>query len=76
MEFLTTKQAAELWGISPRRVALLCAQGRIPGAVKAGKTAIATRMRKSPLIRGSRKGKKEVADPMHIKINLGGHHCG
>ena len=28
MEFLTTKQAAELWGISPRRVALLCAQGR------------------------------------------------
>ena len=34
MEFLTTKQAAELWGISPRRVALLCAQGRIPGTVK------------------------------------------
>ena len=38
MEFLTTKQAAESWGISARRVALLCAQGRIPGAVKAGKT--------------------------------------
>lgn len=38
MEFLTTKQAAELWGISARRVALLCAQGRIPGTVKAGKT--------------------------------------
>lgn len=32
------KQAAELWGISARRVALLCAQGRIPGTVKAGKT--------------------------------------
>ena len=38
MEFLTAKQAAELWGISARRVALLCAQGRIPGTVKAGKT--------------------------------------
>ena len=38
MEFLTTKQAAQLWGISPRRVAILCAQGRIPGTVKAGKT--------------------------------------
>ena len=38
MEFLTTKQAAELWGISARRVALLCTQGRIPGTVKAGKT--------------------------------------
>lgn len=76
MEFLTTKQAAELWGISPRRVALLCAQGRIPGTVKAGKTWLLPPDAKSPLIRGSRKGKKEVADPMHIKINLGGHHCG
>ena len=38
MEFLTTKQAADIWGISSRRVALLCAQGRIPDAVKAGKT--------------------------------------
>lgn len=38
MEFLTTKQAAKLWGISPRRVALLCAQGRIPETAKAGKT--------------------------------------
>ncbi|MEG1985267.1 MAG: DNA-binding protein [Oscillospiraceae bacterium] len=38
MEFLTTKRASELWGISPRRIALLCEQGRITGAVKAGKT--------------------------------------
>lgn len=38
MEFLTTKQASELWGISARRVAILCEQGRVEGAVKAGKT--------------------------------------
>lgn len=38
MEFLTTRQAAEIWEISPRRVAILCEQGRIEGAVKAGKT--------------------------------------
>ncbi|WP_276624463.1 helix-turn-helix domain-containing protein [Syntrophomonas wolfei] len=38
MNFLTTRQAAELWGISPRRVAILCAQGRIPDVVKIGKT--------------------------------------
>lgn len=36
MEFLTTKQAAELWGISQRRVAILCEQGRIEGVKKAG----------------------------------------
>lgn len=38
MEFLTTKQASLLWGISARRVAILCEQGRIEGVVKAGKT--------------------------------------
>lgn len=38
MEFLTTKQASELWKISARRIAVLCEQGRIDGAVKAGKT--------------------------------------
>ena len=36
MDFITTKQAAELWNISPRRVAILCEQGRIEGAKKAG----------------------------------------
>lgn len=36
MEFITTKQAAELWGISQRRVAILCEQGRIDGVKKAG----------------------------------------
>ena len=36
MDFITTKQAAVLWNISQRRVSLLCEQGRIPGAQKAG----------------------------------------
>lgn len=38
MDFLTTKQVSELWGISQRRVAIYCKQGRIQGATKAGKT--------------------------------------
>jgi hypothetical protein len=36
LDFMTTKQAAELWGISQRRVAILCEQGRIDGVKKAG----------------------------------------
>lgn len=40
MEFLTTKQASELWGITARRIAILCQQGRISGAIKVGKTWI------------------------------------
>lgn len=29
MDYLTAKQAAEKWNISPRRVQVLCEQGRI-----------------------------------------------
>ena len=36
MDFMTTKQAAEIWGISQRRVSILCEQGRINGVKKAG----------------------------------------
>lgn len=36
MEFMTTKQAAVSWGISQRRVSILCEQGRIKGVKKAG----------------------------------------
>lgn len=36
MNGLTTKQTAERWGITPRQVQLLCASGRISGAVRFG----------------------------------------
>lgn len=36
--FLTSSETAEKWGISPRRVSLLCSSNRINGAVKKGKT--------------------------------------
>lgn len=36
MEFLTTSEAAKNWNISRRRVSLLCAEGRIAGAIHKG----------------------------------------
>jgi hypothetical protein len=36
MRYLSTAQAGENWGISKRRVAILCDEGRIEGAQKAG----------------------------------------
>lgn len=33
-EYMTAKEAAEKWGISQRRVQLLCVQGRVIGAQK------------------------------------------
>ena len=38
MNYITAKQAAEQWGISDRRVRVLCAEGKITGAVKDGKS--------------------------------------
>ena len=34
MDYMTLKEAAEKWGVTPRRVNYYCAGGRILGAVK------------------------------------------
>lgn len=36
MNYLTTKEVAEQWGISDRRVLQYCNTGRIEGAIKKG----------------------------------------
>jgi hypothetical protein len=36
MDLMTTKEAAELWGVTVRRVQSLCEQGLIDGAQKLG----------------------------------------
>jgi hypothetical protein len=39
-ELMTVNGAAEKWGITPRRVQILCDKGRVRGAVKLGGTWI------------------------------------
>lgn len=36
MKYLSVPQTAERWGISARRIQILCNEDRIPGAVKIG----------------------------------------
>lgn len=36
MEYLSIKQTSEKWGITVRRIQVLCAEGRISGATKIG----------------------------------------
>lgn len=38
MEYITVKEAAEKWGVGCRRVQILCAQGRVKGAYRFGKS--------------------------------------
>lgn len=35
--YMTIKQAAAEWGVTPRRVQVLCVEGRIEGAMKFGR---------------------------------------
>ena len=37
MDYIKVTKAAENWGISPRRVRILCAEGKIPGVIRKGK---------------------------------------
>ncbi|MTI85381.1 MAG: helix-turn-helix domain-containing protein [Firmicutes bacterium] len=36
MDYITTKEAAEKWGITERRVQVLCRQGKISGVARLG----------------------------------------
>jgi len=36
MDWITTKDAAEKWGLTVRRVQALCDNGRVPSATKLG----------------------------------------
>ena len=37
MDYIKVSKVAENWGISPRRVRILCAEGKIPGVIRKGK---------------------------------------
>jgi excisionase family DNA binding protein len=37
MEYMTIQEASRQWGITCRRIQVLCSEGRLPGAVKFGR---------------------------------------
>ncbi len=38
MKYLSIKEVSEKWGISTRRIQILCKEGRIPGTILIGHT--------------------------------------
>lgn len=58
-ELMTAKDAAELWGITPRRVQILCDNGKVSGAVRMGRTWIIPKGTPKP-IDGRTKAAKEA----------------
>ena len=39
MDYIKVSKAAEKWGLSTRRVRVLCAEGKIPGVIRKGAAA-------------------------------------
>lgn len=49
MDYMTTKQAAEKWQVSDRRVLQYCNNGRIEGAEKMGNTWLIPKTAEKPI---------------------------
>lgn len=59
MEYLTIVEISEKWNISSRRIGVLCAEGRISGAVKKSKTWLIPMDSEKPL---DARFKKTISD--------------
>lgn len=59
MEYLTTAELSVQWNITPRRIGVLCAEGRIDGAIKKGKTWLIPADSKKPSDKRFNKHKAE-----------------
>lgn len=62
MDYITAARAAQLWNISQRRVQILCADGRIEGAVKFGENWAIPKNAKKPNDSREKKNKFKVLD--------------
>ena len=67
MNTMTVRDAASIWGLSERRVAILCKEGRIKGAYKQGRSWIIPADAKKPADnRSSRKSSVKKSLPIGI----------
>ena len=57
MDYITVREAAEKWNISPRLAQKLCTEGRIPGAVKMATIWLIPKDAKKPIDMRTRQGK-------------------
>ena len=67
MDYMTLKEAAEKWGVTPRRVNYYCAAGRIPGAVKMAGVWLIPKNAEKP-IDGRTKQGKELRHTLHAAL--------
>lgn len=69
MEYLTTAELSVQWNITPRRIGALCADGRIDGAIKKGKTWLIPADSKKPSDKRFKKGKTESVNSFSKSVS-------
>ena len=57
MDYMTLKEAAEKWGVTPRWINYYCAAGRIPGAMKVATIWLIPKTSIKPIDGRTKKGK-------------------
>lgn len=70
MEFMSAREAADKWGISQRRVAILCAENRIENATMVGNMWIIPATAEKPL--DARSVRYAKSDETKVKPFLNG----
>ena len=58
LDWITTQQAAEKWGLGDRRVQTMCANGEIGGAIKLGRVWLIPKDAPKPLDGRVKNGRK------------------
>ena len=61
MDYMTLKEAAEKWGVTPRRVNYYCASERIHGAVKMAGVWLIPNTAEKPVDGRTKQGKVQKA---------------
>ena len=65
MDYMTLKEAAEKWGVTPRRVNYYCAAGRIHGAVKMAGVWLLPKIAEKPLDMRTMQGRQQNENFYH-----------
>lgn len=65
MNYVTTIEMSEIWGISARRIALLCEQERIEGVIKKGKTWLIPEDAEKPADKRKNVKKEDIPYVLH-----------
>lgn len=63
MDYMNAKEAADKWGLSVRRVQVLCEQGRVDGVERLGNVWLISKSVEKPLDGRTREVKKQKQQP-------------